>query len=144
MAIGYGRARNLMRQLGWNMRVTTLGDSVEKIEVFHLGQQKEHTFRLDCGRKLMREWVMCHRRDSRTAILEYNRVEAEVEADTHEWFAITRWAPVDAMAAAEEQGVALTEEQAVAWWKRNERLFQDLLVEEGNKILLNMNFEEGE
>ena len=55
---------------------------MEKIEVFHLGQQKEHTVRLDSGRKLMRECVMSHRLDSRTAILEYNRVEAEVEADT--------------------------------------------------------------
>ena len=35
MAIGYGRARNLMRQLGWNMRVTTICDSVDKIVLFH-------------------------------------------------------------------------------------------------------------
>ena len=87
---------------------------------------------------------MSHRLDSRTAILEYNRVEAEVEADTHEWFAITRWAPVDAMAAAEEQDVTLTEEQAAAWLRRNERKFQDLLVAAGNEILSNMDFGEGE
>lgn len=142
MAIGYGRARNLMRQLGWNMRVTTLGDSVEKIEVFHLGQQKEHTVRLDSGRKLMRECVMSHRLDSRTAILEYNRVEAEVDADTPKWFAVTRWAPEDAIAAAEERGVTLTMEQATAWWKRNESRFQNLMVEAGNEILAGMDFKE--
>ena len=50
----------------------------------------------------------------------------------------------DVIAAAEEQGVTLTEEQAVAWWEKNGRRFQDLMVEHGNEILSNMDFEEVE
>ena len=142
MAIGYEKARNLMRQLDWKMQVTTICDSVEKIVLFHPLQDREYTVRLDSGRKLMRECVMQHRIDSMTAILEYNRTEAEVE--NPQWFAVTRWAPEDVIAAAEEQGVTLTEEQAVAWWEKNGRRFQDLMVEHGNEILSNMDFEEVE
>ena len=112
MAIGYEKARNLMRQLDWKMQVTTICDSVEKIVLFHPAQDHEYMVRLDSGRKLMRECVMQHRIDSMTAVLEYNRTEAEVE--NPQWFAVTRWAPEDVIAAAEEQGVTLTEEQAVA------------------------------
>ena len=85
---------------------------------------------------------MRYRLDSMTAVLEYNRAEAEVEKP--QWFATTRWSPGDVMVAAEEQGVTLTEEQAVAWWEKNERRFQDLMVEHGNEILSNMDFEEVE
>ena len=35
MAIGYGRARNLMRQLDWKMRATVMMGSVNKIELYH-------------------------------------------------------------------------------------------------------------
>ena len=35
MAIGYVRARNLMRQLDWKMRVTIMVGSVTKIELYH-------------------------------------------------------------------------------------------------------------
>ena len=142
MEIGYEKARNLMRQLDWKMQVSTLGDSVEKIVLLHPAQDYEYTVRLDSGRKLLRECVMQHRIDSMTAILEYNRTEAEVE--NPQWFAVTRWAPEDVIAAAEEQGVTLTEEQAVAWWEKNGRRFQDLMVEHGNEILSNMDFEEVE
>ena len=142
MAIGYEKARNLMRQLDWKMQVTTICDSVDKIVLFHPLQDREYTVRLDSGRKLMRECVMQHRIDSMTAVLEYNRTEAEVE--NPQWFAVTRWAPEDVIAAAEEQGVTLTEEQAVAWWEKNGRRFQDLMVEHGNEILSNMDFEEVE
>lgn len=58
------------------------------------------------------------------------------------WFATTRWSPEDVRAIAEEQGVTLTEEQAVEWWRRNERRFQNLLVEHGNAILAEMDFNE--
>ncbi len=58
------------------------------------------------------------------------------------WFAVTRWATEDVIAAAEEQGVSLTAEQAAAWWKRNESRFQNLLVERGNEILAEMDFSE--
>lgn len=142
MAIGYEKASNLMRQLDWKMQVSTLGDSVEKIVLFHPAQDYEYTVRLDSGRKLLRECVMQHRIDSMTAILEYNRMEAEVE--TPQWFAVTRWYAGDVVAAAEERGVTMTEAQAVEWWKRNERRFQDLMVEHGNEILSDMDFGEGE
>ena len=142
MEIGYEKARNLMRQLDWKMQVSTLGDSVEKIVLLHPAQDYEYTVRLDSGRKLLRECVMQHRIDSMTAILEYNRTETEVEKP--QWFAVTRWAPEDVIAAAEEQDVTLTEEQAVTWWQKNERKIQDILVEAGNKILSNMGFEDGE
>lgn len=59
-----------------------------------------------------------------------------------QWFATTRWLPEDVRAIAEEQGVTLTEEQAVEWWRRNERRFQNLLVEHGNAILTEMDFNE--
>lgn len=142
LSIGYEKARNLMRQLDWKMRVSTSGDRVEKIVLFHPCQPNEYRVYMAGGRKLMRECVLSHRLDSKTAVLEYNRVEAEVEKP--QWFAVTRWSPEDAIAAAAEQGVTLTEEQAVAWWKRNERRFQDLMVEHGNEILSNMDFEEGD
>lgn len=141
MAIGYGRARNLMRQLNWKMQVTTSENGIEKIVLFHPMQDHEYTVRLDSGRKLMRECVVHHRIDSMAVVLEYNRTEAE--AGKPRWFAITRWAPEDVVAAAEEQGVMLTEEQAIAWWQRSERKFQDLMVEAGNEILSNMDFEDG-
>ena len=79
MAIGYEKARNMMRQLDWKMRVTTICDSVDKIVLFHPTQYREYTVRLDSGRRLMRECVVRYRLDSMTAVLEYNRAEAEVE-----------------------------------------------------------------
>lgn len=142
MTIGYEKARNLMRQLDWKMRVSTAGNNVDKIVLFHTSQRKEHTVILDSGRKLMRECILSMRLDSHTAILEYNRVEAELEKP--QWFAVTRWCAEDVMAAAEEQGIPMTNAQAVEWWKRNERRFQDLMVEHGNEILSDMDFGEGE
>lgn len=58
------------------------------------------------------------------------------------WFAVTRWAIEDVVAAAEEQGITLTEDQARAWWQRNESRFQNLLVEQGNALLAEMDFNE--
>ena len=59
-----------------------------------------------------------------------------------EWFAITRWAVEDVMAAAEERGIKLTVDQARAWWHQNERVFHEMLVERGNEILADMDFTE--
>lgn len=142
MVIGYEKARNLMRQLDWKMRVCTMGDGVKKIELFHPEQKQEYTVRIESGRKLLRECIFDQRLDSRTLILRYNRIEAEL-VEAPRWFAETRWAPEDAIAAAKERGIALTKDQAVAWWKRNERRFQNLMTEYGNEILSNMDFEEG-
>lgn len=52
MAIGYGRARNLMRQLDWKMRATVMMGSVNKIELYHPKRPATYTVRLDSGRKL--------------------------------------------------------------------------------------------
>ena len=36
MAIGYEKARNLMRQLDWKMQVRTSDSGIEKMVLFHL------------------------------------------------------------------------------------------------------------
>ena len=131
MAIGYGQARHLMGQLDWKMRVSTLDDSIEAITLFHPGQSAEYTVRLDSGRKLMQECVVSERLDNRTAIFSYKR---ESETEKPKWFAVTRWAPEDAVGAAAEQGVTLSVDQATEWWKRNGRLFQRLLYEKGSEF----------
>lgn len=138
MAIGYEKARNLMRQLDWKMRVSTLGDSVEKIVLFHPCQQQEHTVRIESGRKLIQECILSQRLDSMTVILEYNRVEEEM--DRTRWFAIVRWCADDVIAVAKERGIHLTEEQATEWLKRNGRWFREMLVEHGNEILSDADF----
>lgn len=142
MAIGYERARNLMRQLGWKMRVRTSGDGIEKIMLFHPCQQNEYRVYMESGRKLLRECVVSERLDKHTAILSYNRSEAEVESP--KWFAVTRWAPEDAVEAAAKQGIVLSMEQAITWWTRNGRHFQKLLYEQGREILAKMDFREVE
>ena len=91
MAIGYEKARNLMRQLDWKMQVRTSDSGIEKMVLFHLEQDKEYTVRMESGRKLIRECVLSQRLDGSTAVLEYNRIEAELE--NPKWFATTRWAP---------------------------------------------------
>lgn len=72
MAIGYERARNLMRQLDWKMRVTMLGESVEGIEVYHPRQPNAYKVRMDSGRKLITECRVCGRVDDCTAVLCYD------------------------------------------------------------------------
>ena len=139
MAIGYRQARSLMRQFDWKMRVFILGDSVEKITLFHPEQRTEYMVRMDSGRKLMQECVVSERLDRFTIIYSYKKIEAE-ENKEPVWFAVTRWAPEDAVAAAAGQGVTISISQATAWWKRNGRYFQQLLYEAGTEILSNMDF----
>lgn len=64
------------------------------------------------------------------------------EEESEKWYAVTRWCTEDVIAAAEQQGLTLTEEQAAKWWKKNERSFSEMLVEDGNERLSYMNFEE--
>lgn len=72
-AIGYQKARNLMRQLDWKMRVTMLCDSVERIEVYHpKGNPEGHVVRIDSGRKLMAECRLIAQKDWRTVIYGYD------------------------------------------------------------------------
>lgn len=51
------------------------------------------------------------------------------------WFAITRWCAEDVIAAAEQNGVTLTREQAERWLKNNENWFTNMLTEYGNEVL---------
>ena len=139
MAIGYRQARSLMRQFDWKMRVFILGDSVEKITLFHPEQRTEYMVRMDSGRKLMQECVVSERLDRFTIIYSYKKIEAEENKEPL-WFAVTRWAPEDAVAVAAEQGVTLSVSQATARWKRNGRYLQQLLYEAGTEILSNMDF----
>lgn len=61
--------------------------------------------------------------------------------NNNKWYAITRWSAEDVMNAAEEQGVTLTEAQATAWLKENERGFRDYMLEYGNKFFEDTDFE---
>lgn len=56
------------------------------------------------------------------------------------WYGATRWSTADVIAAAEENGVGMTEEQAVAWWMKNEEIFKDQMVELGNEVLSMMDY----
>lgn len=140
MAIGFEKARNLMRQLDWKMRVTISADDIEAMTLFHLLQDHEFTLRMESGKRLLSECVIVERLDNSTVILEYNRTESEILAPKR--FAVISWAAEDAMEAARGCGVDLTEKQAEAWWRKNESSFRDILTEHGNEILSNMNFEE--
>lgn len=72
MAIGYGRAKNLMKQLDWKMRATVMVGSVTKIELYHPELLGTYTVRLDSGRKLMAECREIHRPDDLTVIMCYD------------------------------------------------------------------------
>lgn len=57
-----------------------------------------------------------------------------------QWYGIVRWSPEDVIAAAEDHGVTMTNEQAVVWWRQNEVPFQSRLVELGNEVLADMDY----
>ena len=75
--IGYERAKNMMSQLDWKLRVTTQpvnqGGEVEKFELFHPKQKNTYTVRKDSGSKLLRECSVIGRESDVTAILCYAR-----------------------------------------------------------------------
>lgn len=58
------------------------------------------------------------------------------------WFAETRWSTDDIIGIAKEKGIALTLQQAERWWEKNESWFKNALVEYGNEILENAEFNE--
>ena len=72
MAIGYERARNLMRQLDWKMRATTNEQGVKSMELYHPLRPNKYKVRSDSGAKLLRECRVVKRIDSKTAILCYD------------------------------------------------------------------------
>lgn len=51
------------------------------------------------------------------------------------WFAQVRWCAEDVIAAAEQNGITLTEAQAEKWLEKNERWFRETLTEYGNEVL---------
>ena len=74
MAIGYLRAKKLMVQLDWKMRVTMEQDllTITKIELYHPKSSTVYSVRRDSGKKLMAECRVCSRKDDETAILCYD------------------------------------------------------------------------
>jgi hypothetical protein len=74
-----------------------------------------------------------------------NYIEDEQEKDDYVnqyWFAETRWCIDDVIDAAKKKGTVLTPQQAEQWWKKNENWFRNALVEYGNEVLENVNFDE--
>ena len=61
---------------------------------------------------------------------------------TKNYYAVTRWTTDDVIGVAKEQDVEVTEEQAAAWWEKNQKWFEDRLVETGNEILGYIQWEE--
>ena len=72
--IGYEKAKNLMKQLDWKLRVTMDGENVEKVEVYHPKRITVYTVRKDSYKRLYGECrVICSDpNDPRTAILCYD------------------------------------------------------------------------
>lgn len=73
MAIGYTEARNLMMQLDWKAKVTTICGSVERIELYHPKRPgKEKRVRIDSGLKLISYCRTIKRIDPITEIMCYD------------------------------------------------------------------------
>lgn len=73
-AIGYEKARNLMRQLDWKMRVTMDGENLQRVELYHPKRPTVYPVRKDSYKKLYPELRIIGRakEDDRTAILCYD------------------------------------------------------------------------
>ena len=74
-----------------------------------------------------------------------NYIEDEQEKDdgvNQYLFAETRWCIDDIIGIAKDNGIEMTPQQAEQWWKKNENWFRNALVEYGNEVLENVNFDE--
>ena len=74
-----------------------------------------------------------------------NYIEDEQEKDdgvNQYLFAETRWCIDDIIGIAKDNGIEMTQQQAEQWWKKNENWFRNALVEYGNEVLENVNFDE--
>lgn len=74
-----------------------------------------------------------------------NYIEDEQEKDDgvgQYWFAETHWCTDDVVEAAKRKGIVLTPQQAELWWKKNENWFKNALVEYGNEVLEDADFDE--
>ena len=74
-----------------------------------------------------------------------NYIEDKQEKDddvNQYWFAETRWCIDDIIDIAKEKGIVLTPKQAEQWWKKNENWFKNIIVEHGNEVLEDADFDE--
>lgn len=74
-----------------------------------------------------------------------NYIEDEQEKDDgvfQYWFAETRWCTDDVIEVAKQKGIVLNPQQAEQWWKKNENWFKSIIVEYGNEVLEDANFNE--
>lgn len=74
-----------------------------------------------------------------------NYIEDEQEKDDgvdKYWFAETRWCTDDIIGIAKDNGIEMTPQQAEQWWKKNENWFKNALVEYGNEVLEDADFDE--
>lgn len=74
-----------------------------------------------------------------------NYIEDEQEKDDgvdQYWFAETRWCTDDIIGIAKDNGIEMTPQQAEQWWKKNENWFKNALVEYGNEVLEDADFDE--
>lgn len=72
MAIGYGKAKKLMTEEGYELLVTMSGESIEHIAVRKTDFSGQQTVRIDSGRRLMQECTVAGSLDYRTAIMHYD------------------------------------------------------------------------
>ena len=54
-AIGYLRARNLMKQLDWKLRVTMDGEELQRVEIYHPNHPTVYSVRRDSYKKIYPE-----------------------------------------------------------------------------------------
>ena len=74
-----------------------------------------------------------------------NYIEDEQEKDDgvdQYWFAPTCWCVDDVIDAAKRKGIVLSPQQSEQWWKKNENWFKSIIVEYGNEVLEDANFNE--
>ena len=72
MAIGYGKAKKLMTEEGYELLVTMSGESIEHIAVRKTDFSGQQTVRIDSGRRLMQECTVAGSLDYRTTIMHYD------------------------------------------------------------------------
>lgn len=73
VTIGYEKAKNLMKQLDWKLRVTMEGEELRSVEIYHPKQQNLYQVRKDSYKKLYAECrVIGQGENSSVAILGYD------------------------------------------------------------------------
>jgi len=74
--IGYEKALNLMKNMGWQARVTMQGETLLRVELYHPEQNSVYTVRRDSAKKLIPKCNVCGRINDETAICCYERSES--------------------------------------------------------------------